>query len=185
MDALEQALLEAKWGNAEADAPEIISRLLEIPREVVVRVEFAFHALQEMRQGRVYLGQDEIPDDVQEAMKNRLRRGLLRSQVREAILNDKPMYTKAKTIIDKPEKVCRGCRFSLECVTENHSTPKDCFKAGPPATIRKHDNGHVSLMRFTRGGVMVLPKRIRGDLVTVECTHPAGTYDIDVGDLWS
>lgn len=183
-EELEQALLEAKWSSAEADVPEVIARLLDLPREAIIRVQYAFHAAQNARLGAVYLGEDEIPDEVQTALKAQIRRGLLRVCVRDAIRDDKPMYAHAKSLIKKASGICRGCSFSIDCVTKSYSTPEKCFKSGPPASIRQDDQGFVQLMRFSHGGALVHPQRIRGDLVTVACTHPLGTYDVDVGQLW-
>ena len=184
-EELEQALLAAKLGTAEEDVPAVIARLLDLPREAVVRVEFAFHAAQDMRLGSVYLGHDEIPDEVQTAMRAQLRRGLLRVLVRQAIINETPMFTHPRALIPKKHDICRGCGFSLNCVVKSYSTPDKCFKSGPPAQIREVDGRLPEVFRFSRGGAMVQPLRIRGDRVTVTSTHPAGTYDVDVGELWA
>ena len=181
IEELEQALQKAKWGNAEEDVIEVIARLFEIPRELVVRVEYAFHAAQNMRLGSVYLGEDEIPSEVQEAIKLKVRRGFLRTHVRECIRDEKAMYIKVKNLIKKPADVCKGCPFSLTCVTESVSTPKECFQKGVPVRLREHP---WRVDRYSSGGALVRPVRIKGDLVTVECGHPYGTFDVDVGDLW-
>lgn len=184
-EELEQALLKAKWGDAEEDVIEVIARLLDLPREVVVRVEFAFHAAQNMRLGSVYLGEDEIPHEVQEAIKYKVRRGFLRTHVRECIRDEKNMYARVSALIKNPKDVCKGCPYSLACVTKSYSTPKECFKKGVPARIREADAEYpAQVMRLSNGGTLVRPLRIRGDLVTVQCDHPHGTFDVDVGELW-
>jgi hypothetical protein len=184
IEELEQALQKAKWGNAEEDVIEVIARILELPREAVVRVQYAFHAAQNMRLGSVYLGEDEIPVEVQDAIKKQVKRGFLRTHVRECIRDEKAMYADVKSLVKKPVDVCKGCQFSLACVTNSYSTPKECFKKGVPVRIEGGETTPVRVLRFSNGGALVRPTRIRGDLVTVECGHPYGTFDVDVGELW-
>jgi len=184
-DELEQALLEAKWGSAETDIADAVSKLLELPRAVVVRVAFALDEAHKMRLLPEYNPEQELSEELCTAITAKLRRGIMRARVRQSIMNDAPMYAHPRALIKKARDICNGCRFSLECVTKSYSTPDKCFKSGPPATIREHENGTApSVMRFTRGGCMVSPTRIRGDLVTVTCMHPHGTFDIDVGEIW-
>ncbi len=184
IEELEQALQKAKWGDAEEDVVEVIARLFEIPRELVVRVEYAFHAAQNMRLGSVYLGEDEIPPEVQDAIKTKVRRGFLRTHVRECIRDEKNMFTKVKSLIKDPKNVCKGCPFSLACVTKSYSTPKECFKSGVPVRVDEERGPVPILMRLTSGGALVRPIRIKGDTVTVTCEHPHGTFNVDVGELW-
>jgi hypothetical protein len=185
-EELEQALLEAKWGSAETDVIDAVSKLLELDRAVVVRVAFALDAAHEMRLLPEHNPENELEEELCNAIKAKLRRALTRGRVRQAIIDDSPMYAHPRSLIKKPRDICNGCRFSLECVTKSYSTPDKCFKSGPPATIREFENGTApSLMRFTRGGCMVSPIRIRGDLVTVKCVHPYGTFDIDIGEIWA
>jgi hypothetical protein len=184
-EELEQALLRAKWDSAEADATEVIARLLDLPREAVVRVNYAFRAAASMRLGSTNPGDDEIDEDVRTAMKAQIRRGLLRMRVREAIRDERMMFVNVGALIDAPVDVCRGCPFSLECVTASFSTPDKCYKSGPPQRVfQRADNGVFQVDRFSRGGTAAHPLRIKGDEVTVECTHPRGTYVVDVEALW-
>lgn len=183
-EELEQALLEAKWGSAEADTIDVVARLLELPREAVVRVQYAFQAAATMRLTAVMSGEDEIPEEVQNAMKAKLRRGLLRTRVRYALLNEEHMYAHPRALIKDASGICNGCPFSIECVTKSYSTPDRCFKGGPPSRIDERDGREPTPMRFSKGGALVTPLRIRGDTVTVTSDHPRGTFDIDVGELW-
>lgn len=183
-EELEQALLEAKWGSAEGDVADAVAKLLELPRAVVVRVAFALDEAQKMRVLPEYSPERELPDELCVAIRAKLRRGLMRGRVRQAIQDDGHLFTHPRVLIKKPRDICNGCQFSLECVTEGYSTPDKCFKSGPPAKVEKRQE-HFSVMRFTKGGALVTPLRIRGDLVTVTCTHPYGTFEVDVGDLWA
>ena len=185
-EELEQALLEAKWGSAETDIADAVAKLLELPRAVVVRVAFALDAAHEMRLLPEYNPEGELDQELCNAIKAKLRRGLTRARVRQSIMDAAPMYAHPRALIKKARDICNGCRFSLECVTRSYSTPDKCYKSGPPAVIRENEHGIApSVMRFSRGGSMVSPIRIRGDLVTVTCAHPHGTFDIDVGELWA
>jgi hypothetical protein len=183
-EELEQALLAAKWGSAEVDAVEVVARLLELPREAVVRVQYALQASATMKIVGVMSREDELPEELQTAMKAQLRRGLGRVLVRNAIRDEETLQADIKALIKKPHDVCRGCEFSLNCVTKGYSTPKQCFKEGPPVRVVEREKGVYQLMRLSHGGVVVHPKHIRGDLVTVACAHPLGTYDVDVEELW-
>lgn len=180
-EELEQALLAAKWGTAEADATDVVARLLELPRAAVVRVWYAFHAASNMRMGSVAPDEGEIDEEVRNAMKAQIRRGLLRTCVRESIRDADTMQIHPRALIKKAQDVCRGCPFSIACVTHSYSTPDKCFKSGPPIQIDERSNRP---MHLPHGGARVYPERIRGDLVTVRCDHPHGTYDVDVGELW-
>lgn len=182
--ALEQALLESKWGTAEIDAVEVVARMLSLPREAVVRVEFALEAARNAGLGRVEPNEHEIPDDVQAAMKTQVRRGLHRVRVREAIRDDALMYAPVSRLVTEAKNVCRGCQFSIDCVVKNHSTPAQCFKSGPPMRIKPLEDGRYQITRLSRGGTPVTPLRIRGDRVSVTCEHPKGSFDLDVGDVW-
>lgn len=184
-EELEQALLAAKWGSAEEDATDVIAKLLGLDREAVTRVWFSIVEMAKMRLGAGPPGDNEIPDDVQTAMKAQLRRGLLRTLVRKAILNESYMYAHPRALITKVGDICRGCEFSIHCVVKGYSTPDKCFKGGPPVSIKEEEGRLPHLMHYSRGGAMVSPTRIRGDRVSVTCLHPRGVYDLDVGELWT
>lgn len=184
-EELEQALLAAKYGSAEEDAADVIAKLLGLDRAAVTRVWFSIIEMKQMRLGAEAPGIDEISDEVKTAMKAQLRRGLLRTLVRRAIINETNMYTHPRALVPKTNDICRGCQFSLNCVVKSYSTPDKCFKSGPPAMVREKEGHLPEVMRFSHGGAEVSPMRIRGDRVTVKCSHPSGTYDIDVGELWT
>ncbi len=184
-EELEQALLEAKWGSAEADVIDVIARLLEQPRAVVIRIAYALDEAHKSRTLPGYNPERELPEELREAIKAKLRRGLMRARVRQALLDGSALFAHPRSLIKKPRDICNGCPFSLACVTESYSTPEKCFKSGPPATIRENTDREPSVMRFSRGGAMVLPVQIRGDRVSVTSTHPYGTFDVDVEDLWA
>lgn len=180
MDDLDQALLLAKLGDAEEDATAVVAKLLGLDRKAVIRV---WRAIVEIPTMRLNIGtpdfDSEVPANVQTAMSAQLRRGLLRTLVRKAILGGKPMFTSPHDLGTEVHEICRGCAFSLTCVVGQLSTPATCFRVGPPQHIEEGPP-----WRITRAhGTPVFPARIRGDVVTVECAHPAGTYDVDVGVL--
>lgn len=187
-EELEQALLEAKWGTAESDGYEVIARLLDVPREAVVRIKFAFQVAEKTKLMR-YAELDnrptgELDDELKTAIEAQIRRGLLRVRVRETIRDDGVLFARTAALIQKPVEVCRGCAHSLSCLSNSYSTPEKCFKAGPPHRIEIDPFGVPHLHRNRNGGAEVRPTRIRGDVVTVTCVHPLGTYNIDVSDLW-
>jgi hypothetical protein len=193
LDDVEQALLAAKWGDAEADEYEVISRMLEIPREAVVRVEFLLHAVTEARIlprtiEHVWDHGQEIEEDVRTAMRVLLRQGLLRTRVRECIRDDGHMWTHAHALLrpDQMPRICAGCPMSIECVMHHLSTPELCYKRGVPERRyeSKQDGAALSVIRRHDGGSKVFPKRLKNNKVTVLCSHPQGEYIVPIEALW-
>lgn len=184
-EELEQALLAAKWGDAEEDHVEIVARLLELPRAAVVRVMFAVEALRDIRGMTPVraLPKDEIPEEVQAAMKVALRRGMARALVRWAIESGEHMFIHPRALTKDKGAICSGCPVSIECVTENLSTPATCLKMGPIIEIRRFPVGSPHLDRNKRG-VRIHVTRIHGDVVTVVAAQPRGEYTVDVEELW-
>jgi hypothetical protein len=187
IEGLDQALAQAKLGDAEVDGVDIIARLLELPRAAVIRVLFARRVFKEQHLGLLPENVDaEIPEEVRTALRAEIRRGSLRVLTADAISAGQPMYTHVKTLIKRKNDVCRGCPFSMQCVVKSYSTPAECYSRGVPQQIREQEDvlKTPQVMRFSRGGAMVYPTRIRGDVVSVTSSHPRGTYDVDVGELW-
>ena len=188
IDDLEQALLEAKWDDAEVDEYEVIGRLLELDRQTVLRVEFALHAVTEARilRSRPFEncldGHSQVPENVRNALSTLIRRGLLRVRVRECIRDEESMFTHVNKLVADPSDVCAGCPFAIPCLTENLSTPAKCHERGVPERMHPEQGG--SLMRRFDGGSKVFPRKLKKDKVTFWCEHPRGEFTLDIGDLW-
>ncbi len=185
-EELEQALARAKWGNAEADIVEVVSRLLDLDRATVLRVKFALEQTRKMGVTQQSLDPaDEMPEELCNAIKAQLRRGIARMFVRQAIETDGFMYVSTNKLVKRQEDVCNGCPHSFECVTHNFTTPSMCFKEGVPAKVERGEapNYTWKVTRLFKGGAIVHPTKIRGDQVTVECAHPRGVFIVDAEDL--
>jgi hypothetical protein len=182
---VEQAVLAAKWGDAEADATEAIAKMLDAPRELVVRVHAAYAIAANLRMTLVEPADEEVPEDVQNAMAAHLRRALTRVRVRQAIRDGDVVWISVNKLIKNPAHVCRGCVHSVRCIAELLSTAEKCFAQGPPHVIEEHPVVGLRLVRPGKASVAAAPVKIRGDTVTVTCLHPVGTYTIDVGDIHS
>lgn len=193
LDDVEQALLAAKWGDAEADEYEVIARMLELPREAVVRVEFLLRGVTEARAlprtiEHVWDHGGEIDEKVRNAMRVLLRQGLLRVRVRECIRDNGYLWTHAHALFprSKVSLVCGGCPMSIECVNYQLSTPEQCYTRGVPE--RRHETGRgdiaLSVIRRSDGGCKVFPKRLKNNMVTVQCSHPQGEFVVPIEALW-
>jgi hypothetical protein len=185
LDDLEQALFEAKWGDAEEDVIEVIARMLEQPREVVERVLFLVEEVKGDISHRLVNACPTLSTDLQHALRTVVQEGVARVLVRYAINNDKPMLAPLHKLIKDPYEVCSGCSYSIDCIAKNYSTPDHCFRQGPPVGVRpmSRPGDSTHLIRLRDGAALVHPVKIRKDTVTVTCAHPRGTYKIAAKDL--
>lgn len=190
LDKLEQALFEAKWGDAEEDGIDVVARMFELSREAVERVLFAASIVRKKQKyTQLVQHMDDGPaldSELREAIKAHVERGFHRAMVRFAIQNNAALYVRARKLIGKDTgRICDGCPFSIDCVVNDISTPPKCAKSGPPQEVRQdpHDEHKYQLFHYTNGGAQVRPQRIQGDAVTVTCEHPRGTWTIDVMDV--
>lgn len=179
IEDVDQAVFEGKFSSAEVDVPEVIARMLGVPRDLVVRVRAAFETAEDTRLTLVTSSLEELPQELRTAYATTVRRGIIRMKTRRAIQTDDVMYVSVRKLVKKPEQVCRGCPFSIRCVTQNITTSAVCYERGPAINIT--DENDVS--RIPGAKVVTKPVQIRGDKVTVECAHPLGTYVLDVGDF--
>jgi hypothetical protein len=186
LDDLDQALFEAKWGDAEEDVTEVIANMLELPRAAVERVLFLARTVEDDISTRLINAQPTLSIDLQKALRTNMQEGLARVLVRNAILNEKPMLAPVHKLIQDPYQVCSGCAYSIDCVAKNYSTPAECFRLGPPAGVRSSrgpGDPLPRLMRLRDGAALVEPIKIVKNTVTVTCAHPRGTFKIAAQDL--
>ena len=186
LDDLDQALFEAKWGDAEEDVTEVIANMLELPRAAVERVLFLARIVEDDISTRLINAQPTLSIDLQKALRTNVQEGLARVLVRNAILNEKPMLAPLNKLIKDPYQVCSGCAYSIDCIAKNYSTPTDCYRLGPPVGVRPRrgpDDSQSLLMRLKDGAALVEPIKLVKDTVTVTCAHPRGTFKIAAQDL--
>jgi hypothetical protein len=183
LDDLEQALFEAKWGDAEEDVTEVIARILELPREAVERVLFAADVVQGDVSKQLMNKYPSLDEELKKALRLVVQEGLARVIVRDCILNERVMMAPPQLLIKDPTEICSGCGISLDCIAHNFSTPQLCYIAGPPVGVRRDNNGFYQLTRLRKGAALVTPVKIRKDTVTVTCTHPRGTFKVAAKDL--
>jgi hypothetical protein len=192
LENLEQALFEAKWGDAEEDAIGVIARALELSYEAVARVLYAASAIRDLAHSE-YAAAPRFIDNMAEGssldagLRNAIRivmhEGLARACVRWAINNEKPMLVQPNKLITEASEICFGCDHSIACISNNYSTPVDCFAKGPPCGIKSGHDGFFQIMRLKKGAALVQPIKIVKDTVTVTCTHPKGTFKVEAVDL--
>jgi len=187
LDDLEQALFEAKWGDAEEDVTEVIARVLELSREAVERVLYAATIV---RNSHVETGAIERMDEglrlspeLRAAISEHVQDGVSRAVVRRAIQDETAMSVSPAKLIRDPAEICSGCTISIACIAKNYSSPAECFEKGPPVGAHQREDGSYQLARLSRGKACVTPVKISKNTVTVTCTHPRGTYKVQAKDL--
>ena len=185
LDELEQALFEAKWGDAEEDAIAVIADALELSREAVERVLYAARAIREIANAEFSSAPrfvdkmtegESLSAELRQAIRVVMHEGLARACVRWAINNDRPMLAPPNKLITEASEICFGCEHSIACIANDYSTPDLCYIAGPPCGVKQGMNGFFQLMRLKKGAALVQPIKIVKDIVTVTCTHPKGTF---------
>lgn len=183
LDDLEQALAPAKWGDAEEDFIEVISRALELPAVAVERVLYAAGYVRASRRlTKIGEGMDDGPNlsrDLREAIEKAMEAGARRVLVRQALEKGYGVRVPIKLLVKKPADVCEGCVFRMRCVMDGLSTPETCVKRGVLAKIEEAGREHL---RFGPKHT-VFPKRLRGDVVDVTCEHPRGEWTLNIADL--
>lgn len=186
LDDLDQALFEAKWGNAEEDVTEVIANMLELSREAVERVLFLAKAVNGDISGRLLNVRPTLSPELEQALRIIVQEGMARVLVRDTILNEKPMLVPLQKLIKDPYQVCSGCAYSIDCIAKGYSTPTACYTQGPPVGVRQRrgpDDTLPQLMRLRHGSALVTPIKIVKNTVTVTCTHPRGTFKVEAQDL--
>jgi hypothetical protein len=182
---VDRAVAAARYSSAEEDVPEVIARMLEVSRDLVVRVRAAFELAEDTRLALATSSLEELPEELRTAYAAEVRRGIMRMRVRRAIQHGEFVYAHVKKFAKQPDQVCRGCPVSIRCVAQNFTTPEVCYRDGP--VVRVDDDastpGRFRLTRLSHAAVRTRPLQIRGDRVTVDCAHPLGTYVLDIGDL--
>lgn len=194
-EKLEQALLKAKWGNAEENAVEVIARMFDLPIEAVERVLYAAHLIRKKNDTHATIRPMDVgaslSAELQDAIKTNLNEGLARTRIRWAIQNEKPVRIYVHHLIKKPEEICNGCPVSLRCIAEDLSTPEKCFTAGPPIGIKEvavtsQTTPIGSRTHFERqygGAALVYPVNLKGNRVTATGTHPRGRFTFNAEDI--
>jgi hypothetical protein len=185
LDDLDQALFEAKWGDAEEDVMEVIARILELPREAVERVIYAMEVVHGDISKQLYNSHPTLDDKLRAGLKALVQEGLARVLVRSAILNERAMLVSPQKLIKDPSEICSGCEWSIPCISNNYSTPPKCYAAGPPVGVRpsRVTLGAVELQTLRNGAALVTPVKITKNTVTVTCSHPRGTFKVAAKDL--
>lgn len=185
IDEIDQAALAARWGDAEADLVEVISKALDEPRPTVIRVLHAATVLRDRRRfGNLvaWMDQeikDELGHELRTALQDAMERGLRRVVVRRAIADGGVVRVLLGAIVEScPIRMCAGCPASIRCTALSLSTPDRCEIRGLPTGT---DNN--AIIHDIEPGALARPVRLRGDALRVECAHPRGTWDVDIMDV--
>lgn len=190
LEGLDQALFEAKWGDAEADVIEVIARALELSPAAVERVLFAAAAVKDSVRWEKHLREHmfdglSLSDELQVAIRNAMEMGMRRAAIRSAIQNDATLMVKMSKLAKLGAHVCNGCVLSVRCAIEDLSTAARCTKSGPPAKYKEPtDRAPGQLLFWSKGGCApVKPLRLKGDQVTVSCAQPRGEWTVSIEDF--
>lgn len=189
LESLDQALLEAKWGDAEADAVEVIARVLELPQAAVERVLYAAGSLKKddrFTQLREFMFDGvALSEDLRTAIQVAVGQGMRRAAVRYVIQNGGTVMVKMGAFSRLGARVCDGCPLSMRCALDNISTVQRCMKSGPPAQYQEPtDKVPGRLLHWGRGsGAPATPLRLYGNKVVVVCDQPRGEWTVALEDL--
>lgn len=193
LEGLDQALFEAKWGDAEADVIEVIARALELSPSAVERVLYAAAAVKDSVRWEKHLREHmfdglSLPEDLQIAIKSAMEMGMRRAAVRSAIQNDKPLLVKMAKLAKLGARICDGCKLSIRCALEDISTPPKCTKSGPPVSYKEpNERWPGQLMHIShagKGGVAsVRVVKLKDNNVFITCEHPRGEWTVDIEDF--
>jgi hypothetical protein len=164
-DKLAQALIAQKMASAETDKIDIISRALEVPREMLLRVFYAQSCLG-LASGHldwsVLLPDEELRDAIQKAMKDGYRRLVVATAIRDGrslTIRTRDLLTKAQA-----PRLCHGCPERLDCTAGSLYTPDECYEE-------------------RKTSLPVFPLRMTETQLEVETSQPAGKFTIRLTDV--
>lgn len=191
---LEQAIAAAKWKGTEANFTEAISKMFDVPPEVVARVVFAWETLRNQCRVHAIEGQmdvlcggledgDDLPEEIVRAIKHATARALPRMAIRWRMERGLFLEVPFNKLVpaDKPDRICDGCPNQLECVRDMLSTPARCLRG---ERITPRDQADPRRLRYIQHqNAQVKAVKIHGDIVTVEAEHPRGIFHVGVLDV--
>ena len=171
-EELKQALRAANVRGVDKDCVDMLCRLFDAPRALVLRI---MYAMQYASNGTgihptQWMDTEELSADLRKAISEQVKRGAQRIKLRQVLERGGTALVFVDALVkdsDPPERICKGCPKSLDCVAESLSTPAQCVSGEGPIP-----------QRFD-----VKPIKINGDKITVECTWPEGTCVLDVTDF--
>jgi hypothetical protein len=192
---LEQAIAAARFRGIEKDVTEVLSRMLNVPPEVVARVVYAWETISDKRLVKPFDDQQQdlfgelehggdIPDDVRNAIDHNLARAFRRIAIRWRMERGIPLEVPFDKLVpeSEPSKICNGCTWRLECVRDLLSTPARCL--GGAVTYGKDQPKPERPSRmFQHLLATVTPIKLEDAVVTVTAEHPQGTYVVNVLDV--
>lgn len=171
-EQLKQALRETNVAGVEKDFAEVLARMFDLPLPVVARIVYAI----EMVKHPVtwHLGHDRaaelIPDpELRDAIRQRANAGAVRVYLRKLQLEGRQVRVPTKALISQsePARICEGCKYSLSCISENLSSPRQCVEEIGSGYVERKQN--VVLLRVTPDG------RVR-----VKASQPMGEHDVPI-----
>ena len=180
-EQLKQALDALKYTDTEQNVGEMISKLLELPVEAVERVIYAWESVREQPvswaayvKPNIFDGIGcgaGIPDDVQTAIRVKMKTAFRRTALRHFIGGGKSFLVKVQDLTADHRKMCSGCPHSIPCYNGNRSDPEKCYNG----VGVYFDNVYY---RFQN--VSVTPLKLNKTTVTVSCEHPLGEFKVPI-----
>lgn len=169
-EELQQALRSANITNVEKDFADLICKMFDVPRPLVLRMMYALqYASAEFVSHNHWMNPDELDGDLRKAISLRVKEGYARTTVRQIIERKGFALAWVTALVpeDKPHLICNGCPKSLECIDEGLHKPEDC-RIGKGAWKKTLE---------------VRPIKMNKDTVIVESEHPQGTFTLNIKDL--
>jgi hypothetical protein len=172
MDELKQALEQQKLNGLEEDFIEVLSRALEIPREVVIRFAWAYQRLNDDAVSSFSLSfpveswESVIPEELRTAISKAMSDGALNVAITRAIKTGGALTLPVELLIKDEKLICHGCPESLPCLAENLYSPSICYLG-------------------RKANTSVNPLKVVGKNLIVEAKQPAGRYTIPLADIYT
>ena len=193
---LETAIKASKLGNAERDLIDVLARMFEIPENLVERLLFAAHVAGNTgHRHRCFEAHRAIHADsfhgvsldpaLRQGIKDAVCAGMGRAAARWHITTETPTKCPPDRMIADPARICDGCPISLACVARDLSSPRSWMELGPPTGVCSRGGVSFAMLERKNGAyAKVTVLKIVGDVITVSCEHPKGTFEIQAKDLF-
>ena len=173
-DELDDAIVRSKTGSIAASVLDIIKAVIKKPITSALHVAYAFDvALVPVRALQQFYPWFRLEDvrypglssDLTDLLRKAVRREVVRALLAKAIFDGETILVDVQAVLPqgKTTDICRGCPRSMQCLTENLSTPAECYSGA----------------KYSRY-IDFKPERIDGNYVVGEMEHPNGPCRISL-----
>lgn len=179
-EKIEQAVLAARWGDAEDTIEKILSKITGVE---VKKINILADALFYLR-ASTHETLEGVEREVSEAIRASVLQELRKKHIRQAMAAKEKIRVKYADLYErKPPNavVCRGCEHSIPCAANDLSTPQQCWRSGFVSSAFVYKSGSASITRRRDRTLLATPvKIIDGQKLEIVTDHPPGSWVIDI-----